>query len=81
MTAGMASVIVLFLTGAVTGMGANPTRYSPYFNPLSLTQSMSSQELLYWLLQNHIGYAMICVTIVILTFSRAERRELLLSDD
>jgi ABC-type transport system involved in multi-copper enzyme maturation permease subunit len=81
MTAGMASVIVLFLTAAVTGMGDNPTRYSPYFNPLNLVQSMSAQELRYWLLQNHIGYALICVTIVVLTFSRAERRELLLSDD
>jgi ABC-type transport system involved in multi-copper enzyme maturation permease subunit len=81
MTAGMASVIVFFLSGAVTGMGDNPTRYSPYFNPMSLSQSMSSQELVFWLLQNHLGYAMICVTIVILTFSRAERREIMLSDD
>jgi ABC-type transport system involved in multi-copper enzyme maturation permease subunit len=81
MTAGMASVIIFFLSGAVTGMGDNPTRYSPYFNPLRLTQSMSSQELLYWLLQNHIGFAMVIVTIVILTFSRAERREVMLSDD
>ena len=37
--------------------------------------------LVFWLLQNHLGYAMICVTLVILTFSRTERRELMLSDD
>jgi ABC-type transport system involved in multi-copper enzyme maturation permease subunit len=81
MTAGMASCIVLFLVGAVTGFGDNPTRYSPFFNPLSLAQTMGSQELLYWLIQNHIGFAMISAAIVILTFSRAERRELMLSDD
>jgi ABC-type transport system involved in multi-copper enzyme maturation permease subunit len=81
MTAGMVSVIVLFLVGGVTGFGDNPTRYSPFFNPLSLAQTMGSQELLYWLIQNHIGFAMISIVIVILTFSRAERRELMLSDD
>jgi hypothetical protein len=42
---------------------------------------MSAQELFYFLLQNHIGYAMIIVTLVVLTFSRTERRELMLSDD
>jgi ABC-type transport system involved in multi-copper enzyme maturation permease subunit len=82
MTAGMASVIVLFFTGALTGFGDGPpTRYSPFFNPMGLTQTMSAEELLYWLIQNHLGFALISVTLVILTFSRAERRELLLSDD
>ncbi len=81
MTAGMTSVIILFFSGVLTEMGDNPTRYSPYFNPMNLAQTMSSQELLYFQLQNHIGYAMMIVTIVILTFSRAERREVLLSDD
>ena len=42
---------------------------------------MSSQELVYFLLQNHLGFAMIIVTFVVLTFSRVERRELMLSDD
>jgi hypothetical protein len=81
MTAGLACVVVMFFTGAFTDFGGNPTRYTPFFNPLSLAQTMSTEELLYWLLQNHIGFAMIIATLVILTFSRVERRELMLSDD
>lgn len=81
MTAGMACVVVMFFNGAFTGFGENPTRYAPTFNPLLLTQDMSARELLYFLLQNHLGYAMIVVTLVVLTFSRTERRELMLSDD
>lgn len=81
MTAGMACMVFMFFNGALTNFGDNPTRYSPLFNPSNLVQSMSSQELFYFLLQNHIGYAMITVMLVVLTFSRTERRELMLSDD
>jgi ABC-type transport system involved in multi-copper enzyme maturation permease subunit len=81
MTAGMACVVMMFFNGALTGFGEIPTRYSPLFNPAGLAQSMSAQEVLYFLLQNHLGYAMIIVMLVVLTFSRTERRELMLSDD
>lgn len=82
MTAGMGSVIVLFLNGLLTGMGDNPTRYSPLFNPLALQGGeVSAEELLYWQIQNHLGFAVIMLTLIVLTFSRAERREMMLSDD
>jgi ABC-type transport system involved in multi-copper enzyme maturation permease subunit len=81
MTAGMAAVVALFFTGAFTGFGEIHPRFTPLFNPLRLAQTMSSEELLYWLLQNHLGFAMIIATIVVLSFSRVERRELMLSDD
>lgn len=81
MTAGMACVVFMFFNGVLTGFGDNPTRYSPLFNPSGLTATMSAQELFYFLLQNHIGYAMIIVMLIVLTFSRTERRELMLSDD
>ena len=81
MTAGMVSLVVMFFTGAVTGFGEIHPRYTPFFNPLGLAQSMSAEELLYYLLQNHLGFAMLIATLVILTFSRVERRELMLSDD
>jgi len=42
---------------------------------------MSAEDLLYWLIQNHIGFALVILTLIVLTFSRTERRELLLSDD
>jgi ABC-type transport system involved in multi-copper enzyme maturation permease subunit len=81
MTAGLASVVAMFFTGAFTGFGEIHPRYTPLFNPLGLAQTMSSEDLLYYLLQNHLGFAMIIVTFVVLTFSRVERRELMLSDD
>lgn len=81
MTAGLASVIFLFFNGAVTGFGELTTRYSPFFNPMGLEQTMSTEEVLYWSIQNHIGFALLSLTLLILTFSRAERREVLLSDD
>lgn len=81
MTAGLASIVVMFFTGAFTGFGEVHPRYTPFFNPLGLAQSMSSEELFYYLLQNHIGFALMSATLVILTFSRVERRELMLSDD
>lgn len=82
MTAGMASLILLFLNGAGTGMGENPSRYSPLFNPLSLEGTgVAAEDILYWIIQNHIGFAVVMLTLLVLTFARAERRELLLSDD
>lgn len=81
MTAGLVSLVALFFTGAFTGFGEFHPRYTPFFNPLGLAQSMSSEELLYYLLQNHLGFAMIIATFVILSFARVERRELMLSDD
>ena len=78
----MASLITLFLNGASTGMGENSTRYSPLFNPLGLEGTgASAEEILYWSIQNHIGIAVVILTLLVLTFARAERRELLLSDD
>lgn len=65
----------------MSDFGENPRRFSPLFNPTGLEQSMSSEELLYWLIQNHIGIALVILTLIVLTFSRTERRELLLSDD
>lgn len=82
MTAGMASLILLFFNGVVTEMGNSQTRYSPLFNPLGLEGTgASSEEIVYWLIQNHVGFAVLMLTLVVLTFARAERRELLLSDD
>lgn len=81
MTAGLACVVALFFTGAFTGFGEIHPRYTPFFNPLGLAQAMSAEDLLYFLIQNHLGFAMIITTFVILTFSRVERRELMLSDD
>src|SRR5690606_24317694 len=49
MTAGMASIVVLFFTGAFTGFGEIHPRYTPFFNPLGLAQTLSTEELLYYL--------------------------------
>ncbi|MDY6984372.1 MAG: hypothetical protein SV422_14900 [Pseudomonadota bacterium] len=81
MTAGLVSLVALFFTGAITGFGQTHPRFTPFFNPLGLVQSMSPEDLLYYLLQNHVGFAMIIATFVILSFARVERRELMLSDD
>lgn len=81
MTAGLASIVVMFFTGAFTGFGEIHPRYTPFFNPLGLAQSLSTEELFYYLLQNHLGFALLSATLAILTFARVERRELMLSDD
>jgi hypothetical protein len=54
-------------------------RWSPLFNPLSDRYAASSL-LTQWSVQNHLGVALVIVGIVSLSFSRAERRELLLRE-
>jgi hypothetical protein len=54
-------------------------RWSPLFNPLA-ERYAASNLVAVWSLQNHIGVALVMIGIVSLSFSRAERRELLLRE-
>ena len=73
----MATAAILGFNGLVTGFGANPVRISPFWNPLSLTET-DPQELLALSVQNRIGFVLAIAAIVALTFGRAERRETML---
>ncbi len=74
----LATVSLLGLNGLITGFGANPLRISPFWNPLSLSET-DSERLLALALQNRIGVGLAIAAIVALTFARAERREKMLS--
>jgi hypothetical protein len=77
-TAALLAAVVLALNAFLTGFGGNPTRWSPLFNPLAVKDA-DEAEILAWTVQNHIGFALLIVSLVALTCARAERREKLLS--
>jgi len=54
-------------------------RWSPLFNPLA-DEYADSNLVTQWSVQNHLGFALVIAGIVSLSFSRAERRELLLRE-
>jgi len=75
----MASVTLLALNGVSSGFGENQMRISPFFNPLAIRDG-DETELFAWTLQNRIFFLLLIVAIVLLTFSRVERREKMLGD-
>ena len=74
----LASVALLGFNGLITGFGSQPVRVSPFWNPLAI-EDIDSERLLALALQNRIGVALAIAAIVALTFTRAERREKMLS--
>jgi hypothetical protein len=71
---------ILFLNGFLTNFGDNPTRYSPLFNPLSLKETnAAAMQITAWTIQNRVGVILVMLAILVLTVSRADRRELMLS--
>jgi hypothetical protein len=74
----MASV-TLFAINSVFGFGGNQMRISPFFNPLAIRDG-DETELFAWTLQNRILFLLLITAIVLLTFSRVERREKMLGD-
>lgn len=81
MSAGLFAGALLILNAFVTGVGTNPTRYSPLFNPLALAETpMDAAQIMAWTIQNRIGTALAVCALLALTLARAERRELLLSE-
>lgn len=74
----LASVAVLGFNGLITGLGTQPVRVSPFWNPLAL-EDIDPERLLALAVQNRIGIALAIAAIVALTFARAERREKMLS--
>ena len=78
-TGALVTAGVLLLNAVITGFGDNQIRPSPFWNPAA--PSLGSQDpadLLAWTVQNRIGFALVIVTITLLTFARAERRERML---
>jgi hypothetical protein len=78
-TGAMASVTLLAINGVFSNFGENQMRVSPFFNPLAVKDADES-ELFAWTLQNRILFLLLIVAIVLLTFSRVERREKMLGD-
>jgi hypothetical protein len=72
----LASLALFFFNMLATGFGEVQSRFSPFFNPVGLDDDRAN--VVAWTVQNHIGYALAMAFIVVLTFSRAERRERLL---
>lgn len=75
----MASISLLVLNGLVSGFGGNQMRISPFFNPLAIREG-DTTVLFAWTLQNRILFVLLIVAIILLTFSRVERREKMLGD-
>lgn len=76
-TAAFVAAIVLFANGVLTGFGAAQRRWSPLFNPLGVNDQGAS-EVMAWMVQNRIGYALLILGLFLLSCGRAERREQLL---
>lgn len=76
-TAALVSGVLLVGNGFVTGFGGMPSRWSPFFNPLTVDDA-SAADVLAWTVQNRIGVALAVVALVALSCARAERREKLL---
>ena len=73
------TIAVLFFNGMFSAFGSNQNRASPFFNPYVLQERFTNEELLGLILQNRIGYALLILAILALTFMRSNRREKLLS--
>lgn len=74
-TGAMVAVAVLVVSTPLTG-----TRLSPFWNPLSQGDAgVEAVQLLAWALQNRIGFLLAIVALAALAFTRAERREKMLS--
>jgi hypothetical protein len=76
-TATLVAAVVLAINGFGTGFGDLATRWSPFFNPLSLPNA-SPADVLAWTVQNRVGVALLVVALTLLACTRAERREQLL---
>jgi hypothetical protein len=77
-TAALVASVVLALNGFLSGFGGVSSRWSPFFNPL-VVKNASEAEMLAWTVQNHIGFALLVVSLIALMCARADRREKLLS--
>ena len=73
------TIAVLFFNGMVTNFGGNQIRISPFFNPYQLQEQLTNEELLGFIIQNRVGYLLLILAILGLTFMRSNRREKLLS--
>ena len=72
------SSLVLLLNFSISGSN-RPLRINPMWNALSSPEETPIAELAAHAVQNRIGFLLLIVAIVALTFGRAERREKLLS--
>lgn len=77
-TGAMVTAGILFANGFLTSFGDNPTRFSPFWNPLVRPDTEPTQ-LLAWALQNRLGFLLLAAALVALACARAERREKMLS--
>ena len=75
----MATFTLLALNILYSAVGDNQARVSPFFNPLAIRDG-DETELFALTLQNRIFFLLLIVAIVLLTFSRVERREKMLGD-
>ncbi len=77
-TGAMVTVAFLVLNAFLTGFGSGQSRLSPFFNPLVL-DNMNAVELAAQTLQNRLGFVLAIAAVMALAFSRAQRREKMLS--
>lgn len=55
------------------------TRWSPLFNPASVA-SNAGEEVHIWMIQNHVGVTVLLGLLLVLSFARVDRVELMLKD-
>ena len=75
---GIAVFALLMFNGLITGFGSNQIVISPFYNPWMI-EDMDFDALLARTVQNRIGYLLMDLAIIALTFMRSNRREKLLS--
>jgi len=77
-TGALVTVALLVFNGVATGFGSVQLRVSPFWNPAALPNA-DAADLIAWTVQNRIGFLLVIPVIAALAFSRAERRESMLS--
>ena len=71
------AVVVFFFNLAITGFDSTQMRISPFFNPYDV-QDIDLVELAAHTIQNRIGYALVILALIGLTFMRTNRKERML---
>ena len=74
----LAAILVSLVVGYLC-LDSTSSKWSAFFNPL-VVDSAPPNELVIWIVQNHIGYFLVIFVVVFLSLSRADQRESLLSN-
>jgi len=74
----LATTVILFMNGLITGWGESQLRVSPFWNPAAVDAAAEPAEILAWTIQNRIGMTLLFAALIALSYARAERRERLL---